>query len=439
LAEGGTARLTLPFEADLSGIATFKTALTLPNKRILTQSQTLEIRQNDPKIQRRAQFNLAAGSTFTVDQNVFAGFTYGSASVTLAAGPMARFDVPGMLNALDQYPYGCTEQVTSKALPLLYLDQIATSMGLAERDNIAKRIADSIALVLSNQASNGAFGLWRPDRGDLWLDAYVTDFLSRAQRQGHDVPQIAFRQALDNLRNAVNSAPDFDRGGEGLAYALLVLTREGAAAIGDLRYYADVKASDFATPLASAQLGAALAAYGDPTRADAMFRVASAQLASPEPKARGFRGDYGSDLRDAAAVLTLAVEAGSDAIDVASLHGSNPRKTCKTPSSERTASWARWITLARSRSNWPTCCALSRRGSIITRPPASRTCIAQSIAPGLTLGGSSSSEDLAQTSGRGCCPLGGGLGARWCRRMDRRDAHAAACHRDQPRGARSQW
>lgn len=319
LQEGSTTRLTVPFKASQAGAARFNVALTMPDGRILDQAQTLDIRRNDPVIQRRSQFNLAAGSTFTVDQNVFAGFAEGSASVTLAAGPMARFDVPGMLNALDQYPYGCTEQVTSKALPLLYLDQIARAMGLDERENIANRVADSIALILTNQASNGAFGLWRPDRGDLWLDAYVTDFLSRAKRQGHDVPQIAFRQALDNLRNEVNSAPDFERGGEGLAYALLVLTREGAAAIGDLRYYADVKATDFGTALAAAQLGAALAAYGDPTRADAMFRRASQLLDIRETDTRIWRDDYGSDLRDAAAVLTLAVEAGTQVFDLAAL------------------------------------------------------------------------------------------------------------------------
>lgn len=319
LAPQGTARVTVPFTAGQAGAATFDVALTLPDGRSLDQRHVVDIRRNDPVIQRRSQFNLAAGSTFTVDQNAFSGFAAGSASVTLAAGPMARFDVPGMLNALDQYPYGCTEQVTSKALPLLYLDQVASAMGLAARDNIATRISQSIQLVLTNQASNGSFGLWRPDRGDLWLDAYVTDFLSRARQQGHDVPHVAFRQALDNLRNAVNSAPDFEWGGEGLAYALLVLTREGAAAIGDLRYYADVKAADFGSALAAAQLGTALAAYGDPTRADSMFRRASQMLEQPERNMRKWRDDYGSDLRDAAAVLTLAVEAGTQVIDLGAL------------------------------------------------------------------------------------------------------------------------
>ncbi|WP_394198828.1 alpha-2-macroglobulin family protein [Litoreibacter albidus] len=317
--EQGTTRLTVPFVVTGADAVAVDVVLTLPDGRRLSQSHSIDVRRNDPVIQRRSQFTLASGGTFTLDQNAFAGFVEGSASVTLAAGPLAQFDVPGLLNALDKYPYGCTEQVTSKALPLLYLDQVASAMGLESRDGIAERISQSISLVLTNQASNGAFGLWRPDRGDLWLDAYVTDFLSRAKATGHDVPDIAFRQAINNLRNQVNSASDFEDGGEGLAYAMLVLAREGAASIGDLRYYADTKANDFATALAVAQLGAALASYGDPTRADAMFRRAATLLDKAPNDAQVWRDDYGTDLRDTAAVLTLAVEAGSSVMNISQL------------------------------------------------------------------------------------------------------------------------
>ena len=92
------------------------------------------------------------------------------------------------------------------------------------------------------------------------------------------MPELALRRSLDNLRNQVNYQADFDKGGEALAYALMVLAREGAAAVGDLRYYVDVKGDAFATPAAMAQLGAALASYGDQPRADAMFRRAGAAL-----------------------------------------------------------------------------------------------------------------------------------------------------------------
>ncbi len=317
LADLGKATVTIPVTAgETEGTQTIRVALTTPDGRQLLKTLNVPVQSNDPVISRQSRFTLAAGDSFTLDQNVFAGLIPGSGSATLAVGPIARFDAPGILATLDRYPYGCTEQITSKALPLLYFDQVATAMGLAGDNDIAKRIDESIAEVLLNQSSNGAFGLWFADTGDMWLDAYVTDFLSRARATGHAVPDTAFRNAMDNLRNQVNFAPDFDAGGEAIAYALMVLAREGAAAIGDLRYYADVKGDAFTTPMGAAQLGAALAAYGDQTRADAMFtraaKLIAAQVAQPE--AQLYRADYGTNLRDAAALLALATEAGSKAI-----------------------------------------------------------------------------------------------------------------------------
>jgi alpha-2-macroglobulin len=64
-----------------------------------------------------------------------------------------------------------------------------------------------------------------------------------------------------------------------------------------------------------------LASYGDQPRADAMFRKAAARLQERAAmdaalaNVQIYRADYGTDYRDTAGVLTLAVEAGSDAVD----------------------------------------------------------------------------------------------------------------------------
>ena len=317
LAAKGKATLSIPVTAVETGTHGLRVALTTPGGRVLTKQLTLPVQVNDPETARASRFTLGAGQSFTFSSDVFAGLRRGTGQATLAIGPLARLDAPGLLRALDSYPYGCTEQITSQAMPLLYLSSVAEAMGLASRDSTRERIAQAIDAVLANQSAGGGFGLWRPDSGDFWLDAYVTDFLSRARAEGFDLPQTAFRMAMDNLRNRVNYAPDFDAGGEDIAYALMVLAREGAAAIGDLRYYADVKAEAFATPLAKAQLGAALASYGDQTRADAMFARAAAQMAAQIAggEAALWRADYGTARRDAAAVLTLAAEAGSAVVD----------------------------------------------------------------------------------------------------------------------------
>lgn len=315
LAEKGKQVIAVPVVAGGEGVQEVAVTLTTPDGKVLEKVLSLPVQRNDPEVVRVSRFDLAAGQTFAFDDAVLAGYLPG-ARATLAIGPLARLNAPGLLASLDRYPYGCTEQMVSKGMPLLYFDQVAQAMSLPWADNVQGRLNEAVAEILTNQGAEGGFGLWGPGSGDLWLDAYVTDFLSRAKARGFAVPDAAFRMALDNLRNQVNFAADFDYGGEALAYALMVLAREGAAAIGDLRYYADVKGDAFATPTAMAQLGAALAAYGEQARADAMFARAGAALdAAAQEVEQVFRADYGTGYRDAAAVLTLAVEAGSNAVD----------------------------------------------------------------------------------------------------------------------------
>jgi len=70
---------------------------------------------------------------------------------------------------------------------------------------------------------------------------------------------MSFRSALDRIRNSVVNANEPEKdGGRDLAYGLYVLARNGAAPIGDLRYLADTKLNNLATPIAKSQLAAAL-------------------------------------------------------------------------------------------------------------------------------------------------------------------------------------
>ncbi len=233
------------------------------------------------------------------------------ASVSVGVTRSAAFDVPALLMALDRYPYGCTEQTTSRALPLLYLSEMAAgseeSAGLGDQDELKKRVQDAIYRVLNYQSSTGSFGLWGPGSGDVWLDAYVSDFLTRAREKGYDVPQQALVSALSNLQNALGYTTDAkDRGNE-IAYALYVLARNKKASVGDLRYYADSQLDNFTSPMAIAQLAAGLALYGDQQRSDRVFSAAL-ERASANTAFNYARSDYGSPLRDGAAMLALAAE-----------------------------------------------------------------------------------------------------------------------------------
>ena len=211
-----------------------------------------------------AVINAANGGAITVSADLLADLVPGSGQVSVSVSPLAALDVPGLLKALDRYPYGCTEQTVSRAMPLLHVNRLASLEHLALDANADERVQNAIERVLARQGANGSFGLWGVGGEDLWLDAFTADFLTRARERQFPVPQTAFNLALDRLRNqVVNTGEIVKEEAAGIAYALYVLARNGRPVMGDLRYLADNKLADFATPLARAQIGAALSALGE--------------------------------------------------------------------------------------------------------------------------------------------------------------------------------
>jgi uncharacterized protein YfaS (alpha-2-macroglobulin family) len=113
-------------------------------------------------------------------------------------------------------------------------------------------------------------------------------------------------QAVENLQNSLAYDVDLKSRSSEIAYALYVLARNKKASIGDLRYYADTQIEQFATPMSRAQLAASLGLYGDAQRAEAAF--SSALELARASAANHYRSDYGSALRDGAAMLAYAAE-----------------------------------------------------------------------------------------------------------------------------------
>ena len=301
-------RVSVPVSAEGSGASMLKVSVSGPNGFALERTYALDVRPATQILTRRTVRTLAKGETFTLSKDMFADFVAGTGRVGLSVAVSTSLDAATLLNALDRYPFGCTEQIASRAVAMLYINELAAQARLVPDGDIDQRIKDTIARLLARQGSNGSFGLWSVGGEDAWLDAYVTDFLTRAKERGFEVPAAAFALAIDRLRNYVGSAlePAKD-GGRELAYALYVLARNAVAPVGDLRYIADVKLDDVATPIGKAQIAAALSMLGDKVRADRVY-LAALDAIAPQPKLELGRADFGSVLRDSAALVTLASE-----------------------------------------------------------------------------------------------------------------------------------
>ena len=302
----------MPVSAHGAGAGTVSVDVSGPNGYSLERVYALDVRPATQTLTRRSIRPLAAGESLTLDRAMFSDFVAGTGRAALSVSISTSLDAATLLGKLDRYPFGCTEQVTSTAVAMLYVNEIAGDAHLAIDGDIDTRIRDAIQRLLARQGSDGSFGLWSVGGNDVWLDAYVTDFLTRARERGFTVPATAFTLALDRLRNYVANQQDTTRnGGRDVAYALYVLARNGAAPVGDLRYIADVQLGNIATPIGKAQIATALAMLGDKTRADQVYRAALNAL-PPKPTLANFgREDFGSTLRDAAALVTLASEGGA--------------------------------------------------------------------------------------------------------------------------------
>jgi uncharacterized protein YfaS (alpha-2-macroglobulin family) len=291
------------------GRAEYDVAVSGPGGISVKRHLSFDVKPPAGDIRRTTVSQLAPkGGKLTLSSDLVSDLIASRTRITMSVGPAALLDVPGVLAALDRYPYGCAEQTVSRAMPLVYANAIASQIGLGLDKAIRERVQGAIDRVFEMQDSSGAFGVWGPSNADMWLTSYVVDFLTRAKEAGYQVRPQAFTQAVDRLSNYVSYAQDFERGGETRAYALYVLARNGRAPIGELRYYVDTRLDRFTTPLAKAQLGAALAMMGDKERSERAFKDA---LDGFDVAAKDVaRSDFGSNLRDGAALVTLAAETG---------------------------------------------------------------------------------------------------------------------------------
>ena len=200
-----------------------------------------------------------------------------------------RYDVAGLVQALDRYPLWCLEQATSRGFPLALLPDgpvagagprraAATGGGLRARPPALRwRLRPVVGV--GGGASPGS-------------RLYATEFLLRARDAGAAVPEQAMNDALKFVADAADEPGDKPEDLAAQAYRLYVLALAGKGRPGAARVMAE-QIDQLPTPLAKAQLGAALALAHDQPRAEAAFAAA---LAAPARSWWAF--DYGTALRD---------------------------------------------------------------------------------------------------------------------------------------------
>jgi uncharacterized protein YfaS (alpha-2-macroglobulin family) len=331
LQQGQRADERLRVEATAVGVSELTLSVEGPDGFAISRDYPIETRSAFLPVARVSRVLMEPGQTYAPSAALLDGFVEGSGSVLVSFSSLP-VDARALYSSLDRYPYGCTEQTVSRAMPLLYAEQLVgqsdTSGAQAETadDGARTRVQQAINTLLNRQSSDGAFGLWREsDRNaSPWLGAYTADFLYRAKAEGYSVPDGALERAYASLLNVSQgdawrvygydtdvweSRWHVDTQSKLMlrasAYALYVLAKAGRADISRLRYLHDRSLDDMESPLARAHIAAALGHMGDRARAKSAFASAISALGYTN------NGDYyQTTRRDLAGVFALAAETG---------------------------------------------------------------------------------------------------------------------------------
>ncbi len=307
-------RALVPFQLvgrDL-GIATISLSLTGPGGYKVSRSWQIEVRAPQLDVVRDEESVLGAHQSFVANRalvgDIVPSTLTAAINVTAAHG---YSDVPGLLRWLDKYPYGCIEQTTSRAMPLLYFNDLAGIAGITRDQALPQRLQDAVDNVLDMQNYAGNFGMWGPGSdADPWLSIFALDFLAQAKDKGYVVPNDALKRGANWLRQTASSDSNDD---DVRAYSFYVLAHLGQVNLSDLRYFSDTRGQEWNTAMAAALTGAAAARAGDRSRATYAFGRARDIIMSADPQ-RYSLDDYGSFVRDLAGTTALALEGGDPEI-----------------------------------------------------------------------------------------------------------------------------
>ena len=123
----------MPITASAAGSGAVKVSVSGPAGFALERNYTLTVRPPAQILARRTVKPLAKGESLTLSSDMFADLVPGTGGVSISVGSSTALDAASLLAALDRYPYRCSEQITSRALPLLYVSELATEAHVALR------------------------------------------------------------------------------------------------------------------------------------------------------------------------------------------------------------------------------------------------------------------------------------------------------------------
>ncbi len=297
---------------EITGIAKIDITAT-SGKHSAKESIEIDVRNPNPVVTINNSKLLSANETANLSYQL--GNATKESWVKLDISRIPSVDISRRLDYLYHYQHCCSEQLTSRALPLLFVSQFKETNEI-EKETIKKNVTEGIKNLYSRQLSNGGIVYWPGHRdANRWVTSYAGMFLVMAKEKGYDVNSSVLNKWKSFQRNlAKNWTPmkrdaywswyyrqdDLEQ-----AYRLYTLALAGSpetGAMNRLKEYKDISVQ------ARWRLAAAYALIGQKEAADNLiFNVNTTVEDYPSNNYV-----YGSSSRDEAMILEALVLMGRD-------------------------------------------------------------------------------------------------------------------------------
>jgi alpha-2-macroglobulin len=261
-----------------------------------TYDMEIEVRSPNPPEIRAEEKVLKQGEKFETSFKPFG--IEGSNSALIEVSPLPSINLEKRMDYLIEYPYGCSEQITSKAFPQLWLGDLTGNDASVVRSASAN-ITEAISKIVSRQMINGGITLWPGSlQPDNWVTSYAGHFITEAERKGFSIPSEFKQKWISYQRKtAIDWRCDsrYKQTANDQAYRLFSLALAGHPEKGAMNR---LRESQGIPQLSKWLLAAAFATTGRPEVAASLLDVRNTTT-----EQEYYYYYYGSEMRDKAIVL----------------------------------------------------------------------------------------------------------------------------------------
>lgn len=146
----------------------------------------IDVRNPNPAVTLRSSQWIESGRSASLPYGLQHSATSDN-SIQLEVSRIPPVDISRRFDFLYNYTHHCTEQLASKALPLLFVSQFKDT-DAQENARIKANVQEAIRQLYTRQLPNGGFAYWPGNAvADEWVSSYAGMFLVLAQEKGYAV------------------------------------------------------------------------------------------------------------------------------------------------------------------------------------------------------------------------------------------------------------